>query len=120
MGCVGHSGVTDVIMEHTGHDGVTDVRDDVMPVPRLTPVQAIQARPPGHWFSVVSCGLVSYSRKKKKNCNIVTFPGVGHSSGHGWHPHKQLTTAPEIHRIWAFQLLLPYDWALHIQVRMFG
>jgi len=63
VGRTGHSGVTDVIMEHTGHDGVTDVRDDVMPVPRLTPVQAVQARPPGCRFRVVSYRTVN--RKEK-------------------------------------------------------
>jgi len=52
-----------------GHSGATDVRDDVRLVLRLTPVQAVQARPPGCW--VQSC-IVSYCTVSEEG-KIVTI-----------------------------------------------
>src|SRR6266436_2710263 len=43
--------------------------NDVRPFPRLTPVQAVQARPSGCWVRVIS---VLYSMERK-NCNITPF-----------------------------------------------
>jgi len=72
VGCAGHSGVNDIVVERAGHSGVTDVRGDVMLVQDLPESRLYKLDLLGAGSEAYRC-IVLYSRQKRKNRNIPPF-----------------------------------------------